>query len=311
MRLTPPKLIWRRKSIGSAEGQPCEQGQTTASGCIAADGHGSAKKPTQKAKPKKIKWPNMGGEFLSVIPKMATAVIDAFGLDASNLTTDDLKTIKQQISKYVFDDHSWAPSDDELRQLMTGAAQQEKPSEKETAPKQSAVSQKQASAVRDYTKEDGRVYQKINKALRSGTKLPNDLEQQVKLIAEAIDAAPVLEKPIDVYRGLTFKDPESGAAFLTRIKEAADKGEYFEDPAFLSTSTDSGVASDFADLGSEDEPRVMVDMKIKARKGLKLSNMIEDTGEGEFLMQRGTKMKIVTVRQVAPDQYTVELEQMP
>lgn len=41
----------KTKGIGSAEGQPCEQGQTTASGCIAADGSG-VNSSNQEPRPK-------------------------------------------------------------------------------------------------------------------------------------------------------------------------------------------------------------------------------------------------------------------
>ncbi len=112
----------------------------------------------------------------------------------------------------------------------------------------------------------------------------------------------VIKKDTDLYRGLKspglmkllnfdkskFKNPEDLVAKLKQSKPT------FKEPAFASTSTDLGIAEDFARRSTEGFPVIF---KIKAKEGTAYGRDMSDISifeeEKEILLRPGQKFKVL------------------
>ena len=173
-----------------------------------------------------------------------------------------------------------------------------KAAHKALAAKMPQLPDDQFEAMGDYTSG---AYEEINRSLREG-RPAKKAAAAIPLIEKAIDSAPTLEEPVTVYRGLRMTAAQADT-FLARVKEAQAAGLHIEDPAFVSTSINPAVATGFAAGGSGSEAPVV--FEIAARKGLYLGDSVGGTKEMEYVLQKGTKLRVVGV-----EGRTVRLEQV-
>lgn len=167
------------------------------------------------------------------------------------------------------------PSPEELKALH-----------KELAAKMPELTESQFEAAGDYT---GGSYVEINQSLREG----REAKKGAKVIPElaaAIDSAPTLGTPVTVHRGIRLT-AEQEKAFLEKLKAAKESGQLIEEPGFMSTSINPDVATGFATGGKGAEAPLV--FEIAATKGLYLGESVGGTKEMEFLLQKGSKFRVV------------------
>lgn len=175
------------------------------------------------------------------------------------------------------DDHPRARPPEELKQLHSDLAK-----------KMPELSEKEMDAFGDYAAGS---YSTINKGLRDGT-TPTKGAAAAKTIQAALDAAPVLDKPITTYRGVRVSKAEE--QHLIQQAEALSKsGGTMEMKGFTSTSLDYKIANQFSKGG---ESSVL--FEVSARKGLYLGESAGNSHEKEFLLQHGTKFKVAGIKEV-------------
>lgn len=150
---------------------------------------------------------------------------------------------------------------------------------------------KESHAVQVYT---GGEYTAINRRLRKGRE-PHPLTGDID---NAFDSAPPLSRPIEIYRGT--HDPEDLFG-----EPGEHVGDTFQDLGFISTSYNKSRV----DRGYE------AVLKIIVPKGQKVirpsSNGQYGDKEGEIILQRGTRFKIVSDKMGADGKRYLEMEVLP
>lgn len=157
---------------------------------------------------------------------------------------------------------------------------------KELAAKMPELSENQFEAAGDYT---GGSYVEINRSLREGRPATKGAKV-IPELAAAIDSAPTLDTPVTVHRGIRLTAGEE-SAFLEKLKAAKESGTLIEEPGFMSTSINPDVATGFAKGGKGAEAPLV--FEIQATKGLYLGESVGGTKEMEFVLQKGSKFKVV------------------
>lgn len=153
------------------------------------------------------------------------------------------------------------------------------------------LSDDHTEALGDYI--SGR-YIEINASLREGREATK-AAKSIPKIDEAIASAPVLDKPLSVYRGLRVSG-EKSKAVVDAARRALASGSPLADKAFLSATIDHDVAHKWATGGPEgDRADAPVVFEISARHGLYLGESVGGTKEKEFLMARGTPLKVTGI----------------
>jgi excisionase family DNA binding protein len=145
----------------------------------------------------------------------------------------------------------------------------------------------QKADLSDYTQEG---HETMNAALRSGKgKVPAELRAKAAALDAALDAAPVLDKPAVVHRGMMIT-ADKKEAFLAQMDKLNGSKRTLTNHGYVSTSLDPQVAGVFA--LPENPENLSVNLEIKARKGLYLEGVTGNPGEQEFLLPRGTKFRV-------------------
>lgn len=161
------------------------------------------------------------------------------------------------------------------------------------------------AGVYDYTTEN---YEGMNPYLRGVD--PLSPEQQFTLGAEAIDQMTDAQRSsweerisntddglaaLPPYRA----DPADATSTTWRGMHASDEllaqlefGDLFEDPAYLSTSTDPQIAEDFA--LSSDPSKTPTMLSIEGYDGVDVSQISRYTDEAEILFPRGSRFQVVS-----------------
>jgi hypothetical protein len=149
----------------------------------------------------------------------------------------------------------------------------------------------QREAVLDYT--DGK-YRNVNRLLRDpSATIPRraEIEADIKYITKALDSAPPLPENITVFRGL---EDEALAKLIDQGKGAAAKGTIIQDKAFMSTSFWERSAKSFH-ASARSTKRLVMEIHVpKGAKGASMIPISDHHDELEFLLQRGTRMKVVS-----------------
>jgi hypothetical protein len=95
-----------------------------------------------------------------------------------------------------------------------------------------------------------------------------------------------LSEPVIVYRGTSLRSLERQGVSLT-------PGTVFEDPAYMSTSTDQSVIESFAE-GSENVALMEIAVP-KGTQGIYVESITENPDEFELLLNRGHSLRIISV----------------
>lgn len=228
-----------------------------------------------------------GGLFESVVRENFTGTIkDAAGHERHYV---DGKQVKGQ--EGPADGNKGQASGDQLKAMH-----------KELAAKMPELPEDQFEAMGDYT--SGR-YVEINQALREGRTATKGAAS-IPHIAAAIDSAPTLDNPIQVYRGLRLSKVD-GDKFIARLDAAKTNGELIQEPGFMSTTINPDVAKTWATGGSGSESPIV--FQISARKGLYLGESVGGTKEMELVLQHNSKFKVLGVED-ANGHRLVKLEQV-
>lgn len=145
-------------------------------------------------------------------------------------------------------------------------------------------------AIKAYSEDQ---YQAINDHLRE---VFNDDEQQPKIdaIDAALNAAPALTEDIVIYRGV---NADAGLKFKV--------GGTITDKAYMSTSLNEHVAKDLV----EKEKGTLLSIKAPAgTKGAYIDSISSHDTEQEFLLPRGTRLRITGVKKLTSKIDLVEAE---
>lgn len=128
----------------------------------------------------------------------------------------------------------------------------------------------------------GGEYESMNGYLRNGS--DEFAKRDVDDLKAALDEAPRTSKDMVVWRG----------GVGTVLHELGmEEGDTFTDPGFVSTSLTSSFAQGFGWLGPQGQDVVEIRMPKGTTGGYNVENGQEDFGEMEFILQAGTKFKIV------------------
>lgn len=187
--------------------------------------------------------------------------------------------------------------------------------DKELAPTADHLTPEQSNAVREYT---GRSYQNWNNALRGDAEaaaLPG-VADGIRALQAAIDSAPVLKQPVNVYRGLAVgidpdKQRQAIKTLMDQFKTALSTGGEVSMNGFSSTSLNPDKAS--GQFASGDESLVM---EISAKKGLYVENHSAFKGKGEYELVLGhnSRFRVVGIKNLeyreGRKKVTVQLEQI-
>ena len=148
------------------------------------------------------------------------------------------------------------------------------------------LSTDEQEAVRTYA---GNHYSAINAVCYSGT-AGSPVDRYIAPLDSAIAAAPPLESPTMLYRGVSG----DYATTLSHLSE----GDVFSSRAFTSTSIDRDLASSFT--REDKNPLVLSIEAPTGTPGLSVGGFFESVysddqyNEGEFLMPRGTKFEVLS-----------------
>lgn len=153
-----------------------------------------------------------------------------------------------------------------------------------------------ANAVQAYT--NSRFCVEANEALRSGKPMSEDTAAKTKELSAAIQKAPTLKSPILTYRGVSL-DPQAYQQMLDHLSsnnELTMKG-------FVSSTINPSAAVNFSlKVGGGTQAagpeRKQLMFEIAAKKGLYVSSVSKFEGEREYLMDHGSRFKIVGVKTV-------------
>lgn len=148
----------------------------------------------------------------------------------------------------------------------------------------------EASGVAGYT---GAAYRGINSILR-GIDLPEDYSaekvQSLRKMADAVEAAVGkggAPENMVVYRGLSGEFAKAGV------------GDEIRDAGFLSTSMDEAIGKKFAwwatEHGTPDGIATMLELRVPKGTPGAPASMLSTHTESEFLIQRGSRMRVVEV----------------
>lgn len=138
----------------------------------------------------------------------------------------------------------------------------------------------QLDAVQEYSEK---AYRQINKQLREG-KTIGVATKQVRQLDSAFKTATALKKPTVSYRGVK---PNAKLPYFSKTKSMV--GVEWEDPAFVSSSAFWEVAENF----SPDEGILLRIYTPKGVKVLDLSSFDEVNKEGELLLGRRTRFRVI------------------
>jgi hypothetical protein len=129
----------------------------------------------------------------------------------------------------------------------------------------------------------GFAYRSVNANLRKGVE--NDA---VKFIDAALEKAPVLDKPVVVYRGV---GPESEKVF-----GVLKSGDVFRDKGYVSTTMSQQVSKQFTEGEASGLPTRMEITVPAGGKGAYMTGGLEyrvgGKSEAEFLLPRGSKFQV-------------------
>jgi len=158
---------------------------------------------------------------------------------------------------------------------------------------------KQMSAMRVYASDQG--YSEMNGKLRSRPDAKHSASSSIAQLSTAISEQPDFKTPIEVYRGMSFRNPTDRDAFLSNV----DRGE-FRSNGFLSTTIDPGVAKDYAKPMEHGSAVI----KIKAKKGLWTGRNVSAGGEREMILNHKSRFKVTTRKKLASGAHYIEMEQV-
>jgi hypothetical protein len=149
----------------------------------------------------------------------------------------------------------------------------------------------QTEALKKYTNANGTYHRQINNVLR-GDAEPNAAQQRaIDQIQNYIDSQPALTTPINVFRGMKFKNSGDMSAFLHSVEQAKAKGEPLTLDGFTSTTPNASTARrDFIDPTGKKN----VFIQIEATHGAMLPEKVNNQ-ESEFLMNHGSQFDVVHV----------------
>ena len=159
-----------------------------------------------------------------------------------------------------------------------------------------ALDRERVDAINTYT--TGGYYQRINYLARHGAasatseygaKDVEEAERITKILASTLDSSKV---PMDVvaYRGMRL-DGDKQERYVKRYGSLG-VGDVVIDKGFLSTSVNARVGLEFSEYDTE--PGAVLEIRVpKGAKGLYISSLSEIPEEGELLLQRGTKLRLV------------------
>lgn len=161
------------------------------------------------------------------------------------------------------------------------------------------LDKQERDAIRLYTSNS---YTEINNALRAGKEVTSHHWGSINMLKMMLDDSPALTKNITVARGISsrayaplFGDEVADAlnnalggssSSLSFLQKKLD-GAVIQDPAFLSTSYRKGTWSGSMQMN--------IHLPKGYDKGMFVESVSEFSSEKEYLMQAGTKFKVINV----------------
>jgi hypothetical protein len=160
------------------------------------------------------------------------------------------------------------------------------------------LTSRERNSVLKYANDD---YREINGYLRGNVSIDDEdeLEEMTERI-RSIDAAlrkGGLDENRVLYRGISDSD------FARSIQE----GDRFVDSAYMSTSLDERIAAGFADSTGSGRGSILRISAQTGQPGAFLGALTDNQHEAEFLLPRGTQLRITRVEQ-SGDGYTIDAE---
>jgi hypothetical protein len=143
-------------------------------------------------------------------------------------------------------------------------------------------------------------YDPINKLLRGRggsyeERFKDELMGKIKNIDKVINAAPPLQRNIMTYRGMTGFE-------TNKFLQSLDKGDIFEDKAFVSTTLDKNMAEDwvsnmFGTRQRRSDGWVLEIQNPAGTKGLMLDGLLNDAAqdEAEWLLPRKSRFEVISI----------------
>lgn len=125
----------------------------------------------------------------------------------------------------------------------------------------------------------GRDYGPINKVLRGQKSTTPVIDAKIAALDKNFNEAPLVPKNIEVYRSLR-----------TTVVQDLKPGDVFQDKGFISTTIGKGAVKPV-----DTESRMTIRVP-KGTKGIYVQEISEFPGEMEMLLNRGTKFKILEVK---------------
>lgn len=247
--------------------------------------------------------------LMSGVSKRVTALKESLSDLGTKLTKGDelLKTLKEWLHKLTHGDastsHGDLPADsaprrssshptvtaadlDALPQAPTNPGVNSEALNKwadEVAAAHPALSRDEVLAAYDYSTSN---YRNINGWLRdSSHPVSPQIPKTVDNLNSLLDKLPSHEGT--VYRGTQVP---------TETLEQALRSGVYSDPAFLSSSTDGGVARSFMQSGYPDPGSTKVLFEIDGHSGSSIQRMSQIQHEAEVLFKSGTKFDILDYR---------------
>lgn len=156
----------------------------------------------------------------------------------------------------------------------------------------------QLSALRVYASDSG--FSEMNSRLRGSPNARHASSSSIAQLRAAIDSQRPFKLPIDVYRGMTFRNPTDRDLFLKAVRNGK-----FVNNGFLSTSISPAVARSFAKPGDYGSTLI----RIKATKGLWTGRRVRTGGEHEVVLNHKSRFRVVSSRQGSDGVLHVVMEQ--
>ncbi len=181
--------------------------------------------------------------------------------------------------------------------------------EKEIAHTAAHLDKAGKAVVRKFT---GKLYVEINKEVRSGK--PGKHKKTIDALRQTLDAAPILETPVTVYRGASLK-PADRAKIMAAAEKALAEGGEMAMKGFTSTSLSPFKAENFARQYHANEPLML---EMSCQKGIYCEGLTHEKGELEFLANDGARYRVKGIKKIRyghPDYpgkniQTIQLEQI-